>query len=202
MAREVDEGKILLNGALQWPPELKARALAIAEASTMREAAEATGIPTGTISRWRKELGGAHIARRPKKMQELVEAATEEAKADVAAHVAKQGKALADKLMQLVELAADQAIGIIEQGPGGDDTQSQWLRAVVGVIAQGVEKHQLLTGKATSRTEDVSPFAGLSTEELRKLAQAGGVGPESADPPDAPPPGEDGKAKSPRAAVN
>lgn len=35
--------------------ELKKKALAIAEAKTIREAAEATGIPEGTIKRWRSE---------------------------------------------------------------------------------------------------------------------------------------------------
>lgn len=36
-------------------PELKKKALAIAEATTIREASEKTGIPEGTIKRWRAE---------------------------------------------------------------------------------------------------------------------------------------------------
>lgn len=36
-------------------PELKRKALAIAEAATIKEASEKTGIPEGTIKRWRAE---------------------------------------------------------------------------------------------------------------------------------------------------
>lgn len=36
-------------------PELKAKALALAEAKSIREASEKTGIPEGTIKRWRSE---------------------------------------------------------------------------------------------------------------------------------------------------
>lgn len=43
----------------QWDEEKKMMALAIAEMSTIREASEQTGVPVGTIKRWRSELKAA-----------------------------------------------------------------------------------------------------------------------------------------------
>lgn len=52
----------------QWDEEKKMIALATAEMSTIREASEQTGIPEGTIKRWRSEMRAAgkkvRIARR------------------------------------------------------------------------------------------------------------------------------------------
>lgn len=41
----------------KWDQETKTKALDIAEKATIRQAAEATGVPEGTIKRWRSETG-------------------------------------------------------------------------------------------------------------------------------------------------
>lgn len=48
----------------QWDQEKKIAALAIAEAATIREASEQTGIPEGTIKRWRSEMRAAKVSGR------------------------------------------------------------------------------------------------------------------------------------------
>lgn len=157
----------------QWDLEKKMAALAIAETATIREASEQTGVPVGTIKRWRSELraGEPNQDQQRKKVKAIVEKTIEDAQEHVAAYAIEKGKTIADQLMSLIELSIREAAEIIKAGPAEDEARAQWLRSVIGAIAQGVEKYQLLTGKATSRTELIdNPFAGLSTEELRQLA--------------------------------
>lgn len=159
----------------QWSEEKKLAALAIAETATIREASEQTGVPVGTIKRWRSEMRASepNQDRQRKKVKAIVEKTIEDAQEHVAAYALEKGKTIADQLMGLIELSIQEAAEIIQAGPSEDEARAQWLRSVVGAIAQGVEKYQLLTGKATSRAEIIdNPFAGLSTEELRQLAGA------------------------------
>jgi len=53
----------------------------------------------------------------------------------------------------MIELSIREAAETIKRGPKKEEARAQWLRSVIGAIAQGVEKHQLLTGKATQRQE-------------------------------------------------
>lgn len=157
----------------QWDQEKKMAALAIAETATIREASEQTGIPEGTIKRWRSEMRAAepNQDQQRKKVKVIVEEATRDAKEHVTAFAIEKGKDIAEQLMGLIELSIQEASAVIQLGPSDDEAKAQWLRSVVGAIAQGVEKYNLLTGKPTSRNEVVdNPFAGMSTEELRKLA--------------------------------
>jgi len=145
----------------KWTEEQKVKALAIAEASSAREASKQLGIPLATIGRWMGEVrrsnenGTEHPERNgtSKKIQLIAEQAIEEAKVEVREYVVDRVKQVSDGLLELVELAKVEAIHLIQSGHDPTDSKAQWLRSVVGAIAQGVEKYQLLTGKATSRQE-------------------------------------------------
>lgn len=146
----------------KWTEEEKARAIAIAQASSQVEASRQTGIPAGTIARWmatqkrseRSEESEANEAKRlPKKIEAIAEEAIEQAKEDVREYVADRVKEVADGLLKMVETAQKEAMNLIETGLDPNDSKSQWLKAVIGAIAQGTEKHQLLMGKPTSRQE-------------------------------------------------
>lgn len=67
--------------------------------------------------------------------------------------VADRTKELQEKLFEMISLAVEEAISIMETGPTDKESRGAWLRAVIGAIAQGVEKHQLLVGKPTGRLE-------------------------------------------------
>lgn len=146
----------------KWTEEQKLKALAIAEASSTAEAEEQTGIPAATIRSWRKRMNHvAHVATEnatqrnatPKKIQKLTEEVMDEAKAEVKEYIVDRVKQVSDGLLELVELAKDEAVNLIQTGHDPADSKAQWLRSVVGAIAQGVEKHQLLEGKPTQRSE-------------------------------------------------
>jgi len=147
----------------KWSQEEKLKALAMAEASSIREAAAETGIPEGTIKRWRAENRTKEGRTEPnqrtnrtrpsKKVEEIAQEATELAKKEVAEYVAEQSKSVADQLLEMIELSIREAAETIKRGPKKEEARAQWLRSVIGAIAQGVEKHQLLTGKATQRQE-------------------------------------------------
>lgn len=139
----------------KWTIEQKQKALAIAEASTLREAAENTGIPRGTIGRWMAETKQGNetseTKRASQKITQIAQEATEEAKAEVKVYVADKAKQVADDILNMVQRAIIEAGNVIEAGPNFDEPKASWLRAVIGAIAQGAEKHQLLSGQPTSR---------------------------------------------------
>ncbi len=143
----------------KWTEEDKLKALAIAEASSIREASKQTGIPKSTISRWINgtkdgtdgTTGQSGQDRVPKKVEQIAEQAIEEAKESVREYVEDRVKQVADGLLELVEAAKAEALRLIHSGQDPNDSKAQWLKAVIGAIAQGTEKHQLLVGKPTQR---------------------------------------------------
>lgn len=148
------------NGKVKWSKEQKFKALAIAEAATIAEASIQTGIPEGTIKRWRSEQrtelnGRTEPNPNPngpsKKIQQIAQQAAEEAKAEVREYVADKAKRVADDILRIVQLALAESEEVIRAGPGNEESKAAWLRALVGVMAQGVEKHQLLLGRPTNR---------------------------------------------------
>jgi hypothetical protein len=146
------------NGKVKWSKEQKFKALAIAEAATIAEASIQTGIPEGTIKRWRSEQRTALNGRTEpnpngpsKKIQQIAQQAAEEAKAEVREYVADKAKRVADDILRIVQLALAESEEVIRAGPGNEESKAAWLRALVGVMAQGVEKHQLLLGRPTNR---------------------------------------------------
>jgi len=141
----------------EWTAEQKQKALAMAEATSLTEAAKATGIPRGTIGRWMAEMKRnsetetGETKRAPQKIKEIAEQATEEAKAEVREYVVNRAVQVADDILSMVQQAVAEASNVIMNGPNDDEPKAGWLRAIIGVIAQGVEKYQLMTGKPTNR---------------------------------------------------
>ncbi len=142
---------------VKWTAEQKQKALAIAEVTTISEAAKQTGIPDGTIKRWRSEMNRTELTnrtepnRQSKKIQEIAQQATEEAKEEVREYIADRAKQVADDILSMVQQAVAEASDVIMDGPNDDEPKAGWLRAIIGAIAQGVEKYQLMTGKPTNR---------------------------------------------------
>jgi len=145
--------------ATKWTAEQKQKALVIAEASSLAEAARETGVPRGTIGRWIAEMkrndetetGETETKRTLKKIRKVAEQAAEEAKDEVRDYIADKARNVADDILGMVKTALAEAEAVIANGPNADEPKAGWLRAVIGAMAQGVEKHQLLTGKPTTR---------------------------------------------------
>jgi hypothetical protein len=139
-----------------WTAEQKQKALAMAEATSLTEAAKATGIPRGTIGRWMAEMKRnsetetGETKQTPQKIKEIAEQATEEAKAEVREYVVSQAVQVTNDILSMVQQAVAEASNVIMNGPNDDEPKAGWLRAIIGVIAQGVEKYQLMTGKPTN----------------------------------------------------
>ena len=164
----------------RWSPELKVKALTIAEATTLREASEQTGVPEGTIKRWRfenrTELGEPNRTNQlQRKTRELQSAATEQALAEASDYIASKLKGLADGMYELAEKAIkkiDVAISDEEELPMGKRRESHdrdgaaWVRALVGVLAQAIDKAQLLSGKPTVRNEEVKRYECDITQRI------------------------------------
>lgn len=145
-----------MAAAAKWTAEQKQRALAMAEATCIREASQQTGVPEGSIKRWRSEANRTEPGEPSgpsKKIQAIAKEATEEVKAEVREYVADRAKLVADNIMTMVENAITEAEHTLKTGPNIDEPRAGWLRAVIGAIIKGVEKHQLLTGKPTGRVE-------------------------------------------------
>ncbi len=129
----------------------------MAEATSITDAAKATGIPRGTIGRWMSEIkrsSETEISETklvPQKIKEIAEQATEEAKAEVREYVVSRAVQVAEDILSMVQQAVAEASNVIMNGPNDDEPKAGWLRAIIGVIAQGVEKYQLMTGKPTNR---------------------------------------------------
>ncbi len=145
----------------KWTEEQKAAALMIAEATSIAEASKRTGIPAGTIKSWlhRRERNSATATGatglQPKKMETaLTQEAASRAVERAAEGIADRLTTLADRLYSLAEKAVgkvDVAISDGKRGATHDRDGAAWVRALVGVMAQAIDKAQLLTGKPTSR---------------------------------------------------
>lgn len=122
-----------------YSDETKTRAVALylehgpAEAARRMEA-EGTKIPQGTIRAWASH-GDVATTR-----LENLHANTDALKATAEERRAR----LADRMLDLAEMATDHAAQLI-----GDAS----LRDVVGLFTRAVHDHELLSGRATTRTE-------------------------------------------------
>lgn len=137
--------------------EVRAKALALAEVTTIAEAAKVTGVPDGTIKRWRAEDAPASNEPRepnhtPKKIEALAQQAQAEVVAEVKEHLTTRLLNLADSLYKQAETATKK-IATSMDTEEHDRDGAAWLRSLVGAQAQGVEKAQLLSGKPTARPE-------------------------------------------------
>lgn len=152
----------------KWSEEQKIQALTIAKATSITEAAQKTKIPRGTIGRWmaetkqNKKNETAETKRNSKKIEQLQEAAIEKAVEEAGDYIAERLKSLASNLYSLAEKAVEKvdiAISDPDELPEGktgemhDRDGAAWLRSLVGVLSQAIDKAQLLSGKPTVRPE-------------------------------------------------
>ncbi len=122
----------------RYTDEVQARAILLGYEYGPAEAARRTGITKGTIASWMSRSGVATVAC------ERTKAAT----ARVKATAEERRTRLADRMLDLAEMGADQAQELI-----GDAS----LRDVVGLFTRAIHDHQLLSGQATARTEQMIP---------------------------------------------
>ena len=141
----------------KWTEEQRLKALSIAAATSAREASVQMGIPRGTITRWMSEFKGEYDDNIPhspsRKAKKLADEAIEEAKAEVREVVVDQVKQLSQKILEVNIAALDALKDAIEKGPTQDESNAQWVRALGSIMAQGVDRQQLLDGKPTIRSE-------------------------------------------------
>lgn len=149
----------------RWSEEEKIKALTIAEAISISEAAKQTGIPEGTIKRWRSERNRTKASepnRTPKKLKLLQQKAIEDAVEEAKDYITERIKNLADDLYKLAEKAVEKvyiAISDPEEVPEGKRPEKHnrdgaaWVRSLVGVMSQAIDKAQLLSGQPTARPE-------------------------------------------------
>lgn len=136
----------------------KRKALAIADTVTVREAAAQTGVPEGTIKRWRfesrTEQGEPNRTNRtPKNLQRITEAAMARAVDEASDYIADRLKNLADGLYCLAEEGLREVREFMRSRPEPDRDSAAWLRALVGAMHYGIQDGQLLAGKPTARPE-------------------------------------------------
>lgn len=180
-------------GVEKWTEADKQKAITIAQAAGSHEASRATGIPAGTIRSWVHRLQHgvktqkdqptvATQQRTTEQMQKLQDEVIQKAVEEAGEYVAGRLKKLADKLYTLAEKAVDKidvAISDKEELPVGrkrralphDRDGAAWLRSLVGVMAQSIDKGQLLAGKPTSRAENTNEDDRL----LREVLDSGGA---------------------------
>lgn len=156
----------------RWTEEQKIKALTIAEAVSITEAARQTGIPRGTIGRWMVEMKRndgnetSETKRDPKTIERLAEQAAKEAVAEAKYYIVDRLKSLADELYQLAEDGIRETRQFLA-APGSKDRDSAaWLRAVVGAMHYGIQDAQLLSGKPTARPEVTSRYEYDITQRI------------------------------------
>lgn len=156
----------------KWNEEEKIKALTIAASSCIREAATETGIPEGTIKRWRSEQRTGpekrtEPNRTPKKLVALQEQAVQKAVDEAGDYIKDRLMGLADALYSLAQKSITKVdisisdpeelpMELIERAVPHDRDGAAWVRSLVGVMAQSIDKAQLLTGKPTARPEVVN----------------------------------------------
>lgn len=204
----VDKGRV--SGMGRWTQQQVAEALTLASATSIREASRRTGVPLATLHRWCRAAGvrraetvrdggtgrgetgrvGENLAVMGEQVRSrAVAAATEkvtEALADRLLRLADRLYAMADRATTKVELA----IADPDELPPGrqplprDRDGAAWGRFLVGVLAQAIEKAQLLAGRPTERSEVLSGDQARRAiaERIACLAAAEGAGGDHQQP--------------------
>ena len=166
-----------------WSEQQKAEALALAHATSIREAARQTGIPAGTLARWSASLSKAEgrnetritavkVAAMGDQIRENI---IDEATKAVAGQITERLTAMAEDLYQLATKAkakVDRAISDKGEVPGATGkADPQWVRALVGVMAQSIEKAQLLAGRPTGRASIEGTMTQRQEYEVTHILQ-------------------------------
>jgi len=159
----------------KWSDEEKQKAIALAQQTSVREAAKATGIPRATIGRWLAEQNGTgHLGRdgTPKKLEAMAEQAAKAAVAEVKNYIVDRLKSLADELYGLAEDGVKETRSFMANTQKKDRDTAAWLRAVVGAMHYGIQDAQLLSGKPTARPEAVNKHEYDITQRIIADPQA------------------------------
>lgn len=153
----------------KWTEEQKAKALTIAEAVSIVEAAKETGTPTGTIKSWRYRANHMQPMQRnhpPKKLERLAKQAAQEAATEAKDYIVELLKPLADDLYRLAKEGLHETRVFMAQSKAKDHDSAAWLRSVVGAMHYGILDAQLLSGKATVRPEVINRHEYDITEHI------------------------------------
>jgi hypothetical protein len=154
-----------------WGDAQLQEALALAAQTSLREAARQTGIPFGTLARHQakaRQLSGAaqpagakqgatrpangtKHQKTPRAALDVRDAVMEKAIDQAAAAVADKVTAMAEELQRVAGRAWERVAAMIEAEAAGEKLDAAAVRALVGVVAQGIEKSQLLIGRPTGR---------------------------------------------------
>lgn len=185
----------------RWTQEQIAEALTLASVTSIREASRRTGVPLATLHRWCRAAGvrpagtvrDETVRDGTERVGRNLAAMGEEVRSRaVSAAAEKVTEAIADRLLRLADrlyTVADRATTKVELAiadtdelpPGRqplprDRDGAAWGRFLVGVLAQCLEKGQLLVGKPTERSEVLT--ADVAREriagQLARLSAAGG----------------------------
>lgn len=143
----------------------KEKVLTIARGATIREASEQTGVPEGTIKKWRylerernegNGTAGNGTETQKKDPEEIARAeAVTQALAEAKEYIEDAQKARANRMLIGVDKAVEKIDEILSLGKEDWNSDTAiFLRSVVGVVSQFVEKAQLLTGKPTSHQKE------------------------------------------------
>lgn len=141
-----------------WTKEQLAEAVPLAAAVGIREAARQTGIPISTISR------NLSKTKSTEKGRQEIEAVGAQVKERAVQAAGDRLIRISDELYGLAEMAVGKIKTAIsdpeelKQTPGkSGETHGRdgaaWLRSLVGVMSQAIDKAQLLAGKPTGRQE-------------------------------------------------
>jgi transposase-like protein len=118
----------------------------------MKDAHDTLGIPKPTLSSWMTEDERAEMAERFTSKTSAATAAAAQTWAD-------RRPGLTDQLGEIAQLAMDKAVELIRLGKTADAQKAMVTAAI------GIDKAQLLSGHATSRTETIAPDRNPEYEE-------------------------------------
>lgn len=132
--------------APKWTPDQKAEALRIYATQGSGPAASQTGIPMGTIRSWALRTG-------------VAASCTEQRRATVEAsrlHWAERRGVMVEEIGAVAHMALAQTVQALEEGKTRDAKDLATTMAIL------VDKAQLLSGGATSRSEHADPRARVA----------------------------------------
>lgn len=133
----------------------KAEAIALAVEHGPAEAARSVGVRAGTVRAWCSRAGVATVTA-----AESTRAATEVRLATME----QRRTQLADRLLAIAEMSAEQAVGLV-----GDAS----LRDLVGAWDYAIKNSQLLSGGATARdTHEAEPAHAVVDEVAARRNRA------------------------------
>lgn len=173
--------------AEHWPKEKKIAALTLVAAVGITEASIQTGIPYKSLYRWASQQNEKDLPENEnretrkrenekrelppsKKIRDMAQDVVAQAKVCVAASLEERLKQVGERIADMIEAAVSEAMDVMRNGPNADEPKANWLRAIIGAIAQGVEKSQLLRGEPTVRTAIESKALSKNETLIKSIA--------------------------------